>query len=183
MFLTGVGAYAGYAVFLLPWSTWGHYAYPLGVFFAFSMAVVLADRIERLPARPFIALVAISVLFAMIVGASALKFQATYQYDTANLIKWLATNSLFEHELSLGAVVRGNAQEPCTAVVRRTNVVYGKKYEDFIFTPSVRDILSDVKTRYYLWGPYWGNQDLSRLGQMWTPMFVSEHWVLFRRMQ
>ncbi|MBF0594475.1 MAG: hypothetical protein HQL22_05870 [Candidatus Omnitrophica bacterium] len=181
-FLTGVTAYLGYLLVILPWSAWGHYVTPLGVFFGFAIAVLLADRIERLALSHTAGLFLLMFAFSMIVGAMALKFYATYQYDSANLMKWLATNSLFEHEVSLGAVVRGNAWEPCETIVNQVNGIYGKNYEKFVLTSSVREILADVKTRYYLWGRHWGDQDLSRLGAMWTPVFISDHWVLFRRM-
>ncbi len=181
-FGTGVAAYTGYTLVILPWSVWGHYVLPLGVFFAFSLAVYLADRVEALgPVRSLI-VGAAAFFFSLIVGAAALKFHSTYQYDTANLLKWLATNAFFEHEMESGAVVRGNAFEPCATIVNQVNGIYGKKYQPFVFSPGVRDVLADIRTRYYLWGPKWGDQDLSRLGKMWTPMFVSEHWVLFRRM-
>ncbi len=182
MFMVGSIAYIAYVLILLPWSTWGHYATPLGIFFAFTIAVLLADRVEALRPAHFIALAVGSFVFALVVSASALRFHSVYQYDTANLMKWLATNSLFEHEMALGAVVRGNAWEPCETIVAQVNGIYGKGYKNFVFTPNVREILADPRTRYYLWGPKWGDQDLSRLGEMWTPMFVSDHWVLFRRM-
>ena len=181
-FLTGAAAYVGYVLIILPWSTWGHYVTPLAVFFAFPVAVLLADRVEALRLPSFAALATVSFVFTLIVGAMALKFHSTYQYDSANLLKWLATNALFEHEMDMGAVVRGNATEPCQTIVSQVNGIYGKSYKAFIFTPGVRDILADPATRYYLWGPKWGDQDLSRLGKIWSPMFVSENWVLFRRM-
>ena len=182
VFLTGALAYAGYLLVLLPWAVWGYYVLPFGFFFAFVLAVLLAERVEALPLPSFAVLAAGSFVFVLVVSATVLKFHSTYQYDTANLMKWMATNALFEHELESGAVVRGNAIEPCNAIVSQVNALYGKGYKDFIFTPTVGAILGDAKTRYYLWGRNWGDQDLSRLGIMWTPMFVSEHWVLFRRM-
>ncbi len=178
----GVLSYAGYTVLLLPWNVWGYYAGPLGVFFAFIIAVGLADKVERLRRPQLIVLGGAGFVFALVVGLIALRFHSGYQYDSANLMKWMGTNALFEHETAQGAVVRGNAAEPCEAVVAQVNALYGKTYVPFIFTPNVREILADAQTRYYLWSPQGGNQDLARLRGMWTPMFTSRHWVLFRRM-
>ena len=182
VFLTGVFAYFGYTGLLLPWDTWGHYVTPLGIFFAFSLSVLLADRLDGLKFPQSMMIALLSFIFALIVGMSALKFQVTYQYDTANLMKWMGTNGFFDHEMGSGAIVRGNALEAGETVMKQVNAVYGKNYPGYIFTSNVREVLADAKTRYYLWAPHYGDQDLNRLKGMWTSMFVSEHWVLFRRM-
>ena len=181
-FLTGALAYAGYLILLLPWSTWGHYAGPLGVFFAFTLTVLIADKLEDLNVPASLLIGVAAFVFALTVGGMALKFQSGYQADTANLMKWLSVNDVFAHDIESGAVVRGNAWEPCSAIVTGVSLAYGKKFPEFVFTANVGDVLKDIRTRYYLWNPFWGDQDLSRLGHMWTPMYVSEHWILFRRM-
>ena len=179
----GGALYVFYLLLLLPWSVWGHYAVPVGFFFGFFMTVLIAERLETLPWPAWSLVVTGSLIFCAVVGGMALRFHSTYQRDTAQLVEWMAQDALFEHEVEGGAVVRCNASEPCETVPAKARILYGKNYKPFVFTAVVRDILSDPQTRYYLWGRTWGDQDLRRLGHdLWSPMFVSESWVMFRRM-
>jgi len=179
----GIALYISYWLIILPWSTWGHYALPLGVFFAFLISVLIAERINRLNNGLRNTILIAAMFFTAFVSWAALRDQFTYQIDTASLIEWLAENPIFEHEVLSGAVVRGNASEACDAIPVKVRMLYNIKYPPFVFTSSIREILADPQTRYYLWGRYWGDQDLRRLGHdLWAPMFVSENWILFRRM-
>ena len=174
--------YVTYVLILLPWSTTGHYSTPLGVFFAFLVAVLISDCMEQIQTWIFFLIVVVALFLNLLVGGNALKAASSYQEDSANFMKWLATNAQVEYETANGAVVRTNAYEPGVALTVLTKMYYGKSYGNFVFTPQVREILEDVKTRYYLYGTTWGDQDLSRLGKMWYPVFTSKNWVMFRRL-
>lgn len=178
----GIGIYVGYALVLLPWSTTGHYSTPLGVFFAFMVTILIAERMEKIGGILLLSITAVALVVNIFVGGSALQAALTYQQDTASLLKWLSSNVQFEYELASGAVVRVNADEPGNTLPKLAKMLYDKSYAPFIFTPAVRDILADPQTRYYLYGPNWGDQDLSRLGRIWYPVFVSKNWIMFRRL-
>jgi hypothetical protein len=179
----GAGLYVGYVLILLPWDTSGFYSTPLGLLFAFFITVLIAGRLERMNTAVFPFIVAAALILNLLVGGSALQAQATYQQDSASLMKWLATNTQFEYEVNQnGAVVRANAMEPGGAIPALVRQYYGKTYGEFIFTPHVKEIVEDIQTRYYLYGTTWGDQDLSRLGKMWYPVFVSKNWIMFRRL-
>lgn len=176
-------AYIFFLLIILPWSGWGHYITPLGVFFAFGITIFTVQKLEVLPPWILSAVLLSALGLNIGVGGSAIYYHASYQNDTGNLAQWLSENLLFEHEvLNQGSVVRCNAQEPCEQIPKLVQYQYNKSYPPFTFTPQVKEILRDPKTKYYVWGTQWGDQDLRRLGQMWTPMFVSKHWVVFRRM-
>jgi len=178
-----LGFYASYTLILLPWDTTGSYSTPLGVLFAFLITVLIAERLETVRVDAFVAVVLAALVLNMLVGGAALKAASSYQQDTASLLKWLATNTQFEYEVvQNGAVVRANAAEPGGAIPALVGLYYGKTYGEFIFTPRVKEIVEDVRTRYYLYGTTWGDQDLSRLGKMYYPVFVSKNWIMFRRL-
>lgn len=178
----GILSYGAYALLILPWSLWGHYVTPLAVFFAFSIAILLAEGIEDLKPIYLAPILILSLGLNIAVASLASNHHATYQKDSANLIQWISENGLFNHELSTGAAVGCNANEPCTAIPKLANRFYQKSFPEFNFKPQVRELLEDKNIKYYIWGPVWGDQDLRRLGNMWTPMFLSDHWVVFRRM-
>lgn len=179
----GILAYILYLLLILPWSAGGHYVTPLAVFFGFTVTVWLVNKLEKMRTAIVVVLILLSLGFNVFVGGRAIHFHATYQQDTASLVKWLAQNALFQHEVMVEQVgVRCNANEPCSTIPAMTNNVYGTSYSNFKFTPKVGDILKDENTKYYIWSPGWGDQDLRRLKNMWTTMFVSEHWYVFRRM-
>lgn len=174
--------YAGYVVVLLPWQTLGHYTIPLAVLFAFFFAVLMADAFEQLnTVVAYICGAAILVL-NLYVCSSAFTFMSTYQQDTDSLIKWAANNAQFQYELNTGANVRANACEPAERIPELVKYYYQKNMSAFIFTTGVRDIMADPKTVYFLYGTTWGDQDLSRLPNLWYPVFVSKSWVMFRRL-
>ncbi|MCA9398799.1 MAG: hypothetical protein KC618_03535 [Candidatus Omnitrophica bacterium] len=180
----GLSVYVLYLLLILPWNAWGHYVTPLGIFFAFTLTVFLAGLLDS--ARTWLVGLAavISLGVNLYAGGKALHFHAQYQQDTQQMLVWLSQNALFQHEvMEAGAVVRCNANEPSGAIQKLVNKYHGQNYPKFIFTPKVGDILNDPATRYYIWAPSWGDQDLRRLGNMWTPMFVSESWIVFRRMR
>jgi hypothetical protein len=174
--------YVGYVLVLLPWKTWGHYVIPLGLFFALMIALLITDHLESLGRKLWWALFAAILFFNIITASSVLRWHYSYQRDTQNLVEWLARNVIFEHDISSGALVRGNAMEACDAIPGMVRFLYGKQYASFIATSSVREILQDPLTRYFLFDRFGGDQDLRRLGDMWTPVFLSDHWIMFRRM-
>jgi hypothetical protein len=180
--LLGVFLYFGYLFTILPWSGGGHYVTPLGVFFAFLVAVFTAGRLASLSPLFSGGLIAASLGITLLLGGSAISFHSDYQYDTANLARWMAENVGFEREIGMGAVSGGNAMEPCQTIVQYVEFAHGKQYRPFVYTPQVKEILRNPRMKYYLWKTDGGDQDLRRLGDMWSPVFVSRSWVLFRRM-
>lgn len=174
--------YVSYCLGLLPWSTWGHYVIPLGVFFALFIVILCVEFIEDLKG-PFLGLLLAGAIgFNAVLSTAAVRAHYDYQRDSQALVAWIAQNALFLHEVASGKKVRCNAYEPASAIPTMANLLYGTKYKGFMVTSSVREIMQDPDTKYYVWGPFWGDQDLRRLGDRWTPMFYSGHWVVFRRM-
>ncbi|NTV28939.1 MAG: hypothetical protein HGA80_02540 [Candidatus Omnitrophica bacterium] len=178
----GVVSYLVYLGLLLPWETVGYYSTPLGVFFAFVVTVLVAERLEKISVRMLSLLAMAAVMLNLYVGGTEIYAAMTYQQDTDSLSRWMVNNVQFEYEVGSGSTVRINASEPSDTIPMGVNLVYGKSYKKFIFSPRVREVLSDQQTRYYLYGPNWGDQDLSRLGRIWYPVFQSKNWVMFRRL-
>ncbi len=174
--------YLIYLLLLLPWSTWGHYATPLAVFFAFTMTVFMARMLEELAWPIWSAFLSCAFVFCVMTGSIEWRFHFTYQRDTENLVQWLSKNAIFQHDMELGAIVRANAYEPGDRIPEKVRMFHKKNLKNFTFTSSVGELMRDPQAVYYLWGPDWGDQDLGRLENMWTPVFVSQHWILFRRM-
>lgn len=178
----GALLYTGYAVVLLPWSVWGHYALPLGIFAALTISLTTVHLLERTDGKWLRVIFGVVLGLNIFVSSAVAQWHRTYQRDTQNLAAWIAQNLIFEHDVKGGAVVRVNAYEPGYTIPAMVEKRYGKKYDTFLFTPGVRDVLGDQNTRYFLWGTTWGDQDLRRLGQGWTPVFISDDWVMFRKM-
>ena len=174
--------YVGYVLVLLPWQTWGHYVSPLGIFFALMTALLITDNLESFGRKLWWVFFAVILFFNIITASAIVRWHYSYQRDTQNLVEWLAQNVIFEHDISSGAIVRGNAYEACDTIPMMVQFRYGKQYAGFIPTYSVREILQDSQTRYFLFDRFGGDQDLRRLGAMWTPVFLSDHWIMFRRM-
>jgi hypothetical protein len=174
--------YLGYTAILLPWSTGGHYSVPLGVFFALTATLLITPQLEKIKPVFHIFLLIAALIFNIAVSSAALQWHHAYQTDTKNLAAWINQNIIFQHEILNGANVRINATEPGGTIPALVKSLYGTEIKPFTFTASVREILDDASTRYYLWGTSWGNQDLRRLGNMWTPVFMSDNWIMFRRM-
>ena len=174
--------YIGYLLVLLPWLTLGHYTIPLAVFFAFSFTLLMSAAIERVHRGVGFVLAGGIWVLNLWVAVSAFQVMTTYQADTANLMKWMANNAQFQYELKAGANARANACEPAERIPQFTNSYYGTTVPSFIFTTGVRDIMADPKTAYFLYGTTWGDQDLSRIPNLWYPVFISKTWVLFRRL-
>lgn len=102
---------------------------------------------------------------------------------THNLKQWMSQNVLFKYEtLMLGSTVRCNAFEASYAIPQLVNRSKGTSFNDFVFTSSVREIIQDPRTKYFVWGTQWGDQDLRILEGMWSPAFLSDHWIVFRHM-
>ena len=181
--LLGPSLYMFFLALIIPWQGWGHYVTPLGVFFAFTITIFLANRLSRIPKALLFLIITLSLSLNIFVGGKAISSHEKYQYDTHNLKQWMAQNALFKHDvLTQKQTVRCNATEPSYAIPRLVNKENETSFSDFIFTSSVREIIADPQTKYFIWGVHWGNQDLRRLGEMWSPMFFSDNWIVFRRM-
>lgn len=182
--LLGFLLYLFYFGLIIPWSGGGHYVVPLAIFFAFFITMVLVDSLLKIPKIFLFFIVTASLLFNICVGGRAISAHEKYQYDTYNMQQWMVQNALFRHEVLMqGKTVRSNANEPAGAIPALINKKYGISFKLFIYTPFVRDIVVDPQTKYFVWGVHWGDQDLRRLGgDRWNPMFVSDNWIVFRRM-
>lgn len=181
--ICGISLYLFYLICILPWSAWGHYVIPLGVFFAFTFTILMTDIVTSLRPSLMALIIALGLIFNVFIGGKAVYFHVNYQYDTQNMLDWLAHNAIFKHEVADGsATVRCNAEEPSSAIPKLTNAYFGTAYANFIYTAKVKDILLDSSTKYFVWAPSWGDQDLRKLQNMWTPMFISKSWIVFRRM-
>ena len=170
--------YGCYTGILLPWNTVSYYAAPLGVFFALLTAVALADRIPRLHPRLQIAGVILALSFNQMVCQYALTREAGYQYDTANLMRWIEQDSGLRDNAE--AVVRSNAMEPAAAIPGLINRRRGWALKPFRWTTNPDDGTTEEGGRYYLYSPRFHSLDLAKL-QGWDIVFLSKTWTMYVR--
>lgn len=181
--LLGFFSYVCYLGIILPWNASGHYVMPFAPFFAFMVTVVIAPKMSVLKPIFIGILIVFSSLLNLHVGGKAIYQHTIEQYDKGNLLIWMAQNSIFQHEvITQGKTVRCNVQEPCSALISLSKTLYDVSFPAFKISPKISEILRDANTRYYIWQTSAGDQDLRRLAPMWTPVFVSKSWIVFRRM-
>jgi hypothetical protein len=179
--LVGLSMYAVYLAGILPWQANSYHVVPLGVFFAFSAAVFLSKFLEE--ASPWLVriIAASALIFEMAVCYHSFGAMAHYRNDTQVLVSWMATNHQFQTDMAQGWQGATNAWEPGRAVPDLLKREHGITVEAFAPKFNVKEIICDHKCVYYLYDPKLGDQDLRRLKEMWSVVFQSKSWILFRR--
>ena len=179
--IASVFMYGLFLVLLLPWSVNSFYAIPLGILFAFAAVVVLAEFLETAPAWVTRGVVFLMLGFNIIVCAQAFGNMVAYRNDTAQLLDWVQYNKQFHLDLDQGFGLATNATEAGVAIPALLEKERRIKIPVFSAMPKVRDIVYDQKVIYYLYCVSYGDQDLRLINEMWSVVFSSKTWILFRR--
>lgn len=175
----GTLLYGGFLLILLPWNTVSYYAAPLGLFWAFLITMLITEGISQVGIRLQILLIVGALLMNQFICQYALAREATYQYDTANLMVWLKTNEAsFDEKTDLIAT---NAMEPAAAIPGLLNRTQGTQVQPFAWTTDPdRPLEEGRQGNYYLYSPRFYGIDLGKL-QQWQIIFLSKNWVMYKR--
>ena len=175
---TGVLLYGGYLAILLPWSTTSYYAGPLGVFFAFPVAIFVA---EILPKTSMVVQVLIPIgalLFNMLVSQWALTRESYYHYDTQNLMAWVLGNAAFQ-AAAREKMVYCNGMEAA-------GTIPGHLARDFSlqlppFKHSGTQIDPTISKAIIVRSPRFGGAETDFPSASWDTMFYSKFWQVYVR--
>ncbi len=174
----GILLYGGFLLILLPWNTLSYYAAPLGLLWAFLITMLISEAVSRAGASLQIALIVGALFMNQFICQYALAREATYQYDTANLMTWLKTNESFVND-ERPDLVATNAMEPAAAIPGLMNRIRGTHLKPFKWATDSAQI-SQGPQNYYLYSPRFYGVDLSKLKQ-WEIVFLSKNWVMYKR--
>ncbi|MBF0618903.1 MAG: hypothetical protein HQL19_01915 [Candidatus Omnitrophica bacterium] len=176
--LSGAALYGFFLLLLLPWNATSYYAGPLGVFFAFFMAIAMAPRLAR-ACRVTIVIGICALVLNVCVAQYALNREMLYHYDTGNLMSWIEGNGGFQDAARKGTVYT-NAMEPGAAVPLLMNRAQGFGFKIFMFRSDLAAALTLPGNVYYLYSPRFGNIDTHGLKGLQTG-FYSKYWQVYRR--
>lgn len=175
---TGVLLYGGYLAILLPWSATSYYAGPLGIFFAFPVAIFVAQVLPQTSTAVQVLIPVGALLFNMLVSQWALTRESIYHYDTQNLMAWVRGNSAFQAAARQGLVFC-NGMEAAGAIP-------GHLARDFSlqlppFKHSAAQIDPAISNAIIIWSPRFGGAETDFPSTAWDTMFYSKFWQVYVR--
>ncbi len=178
-FFLGIGLgiifYLGYLLILLPWNTTSYYAGPLGLFFAFTLAILIADLLHDCSKNIHAYILLGGLILNIVVCQYALMRETTYQYDTQNLMAWLHSNAdQFEQDR---VRIYSNAMEPAMAIPGHMKRNRDSKIQSFTHSYDAQVISTDPYA-YYLFSSRFGSLD-QNLNKNYKIKFLSKNWVLY----
>ena len=179
--ITGLSLYGFYLLGILPWQANAYHVVPLGVFFAFSVAVFLVKFLEESSLWTVRTIAIVALIFEIFICYRSFGTWATYRNDTQELVAWMGMNQQFQIDMAKGWQGATNAFEPGTTFPKILERQYGVKIQSFSPMYNLKEIVCDQKTIYYLYDPGLRAQDLRPLKGMWSVTFQSKSWILFRR--
>ncbi len=177
--LLGVLFYVLYLLILLPWNAIGYYAGPLGLFFAFFITILISGFLSRINLRLQTAIVVCFLVFNQFVCQYALNREASYNYDKANLEKWLTNNNVYDFA-SPDNIIKCNAMEATCAIPRLIKWNSGVGINNFVYSRDPGGTVDGKKCNIYLYSPRFGGVDLSKLKD-WDVIFFSKNWIMYRK--
>jgi hypothetical protein len=172
--LTGLLLYSGYLLILLPWNTISYYAGPLGVFFAFPMAIFIAQVLPLSGSIIQIVAPIFALLFNMLVSHWALTRESLYHYDTQNLMSWIEGNLSFQND-ARRKLVDCNAMEAAVAITAHLGRDFALDLPGFIHRgpnnyPPGRILVYTVR--------FGSPSDVFPVEE-WTTLFYSKYWQVY----
>lgn len=176
--VTGVLLYGGYLAILLPWSATSYYAGPLGIFFAFPVAIFVA---QILPQTSMILQVLIPIgalFFNMLVSQWALTRESFYHYDTQNLMAWVRGNSAFQ-AAARQELVFCNGMEAAGTLPRHLARDFSLQLPPFKHSGSQID--PTISKAIIVWSPRFGGAETDFPRTAWDTMFYSKFWQVYVR--
>lgn len=175
---TGVLMYGGYVAILLPWSTISYYAGPLGIFFAFPVAIFVAQMLPQ-TSTIFQVLIPIGALFFnMLVSQWALTRESFYHYDTQNLMAWVRGNSAFQ-AAARQELVFCNGMEAAGAIPAHLARDFSLQLPRFKHSRTQID--PTISKAIVVWSPRFGGAETDFPSTAWDTMFYSKFWQVYVR--
>ncbi|MBF0483608.1 MAG: hypothetical protein HQL25_02765 [Candidatus Omnitrophica bacterium] len=174
----GILLYICYLLILLPWVTTSYYAAPLGIFFAFVVAMVLTVIWENISLPFKKCLLAIMFLLNATVCWYVIGRENRYQNDTRLLKQWLIAN---EKNFRQGSEIPlwTNAMEAGDAIPGFINLDNVIQLRHFAYSSSLESIKNSLQG-YYLYSPRFGKIPADSFGQF-EKVFSSRNWILLRK--
>jgi hypothetical protein len=179
--ITGAFNYALFLLLLLPWQVSDFYAIPLGLFFAFTLTMVLAPYLEELKGWPNKAIILTVLVLNLAVCYCSFGKMAAYRNDTSQLLDWLKYNEDFNKAADNGFTTATNAPEAGDRIPELLQMQTGRSIPHFAPMYSVKDIVYNQKVLYYLYNPTLGDQDLRLINRLFSVVYSSRSWTLFRK--
>lgn len=179
-FFLGVLFYLGFLSILLPWNTVSYYATPLGLFFAFIVAVIISDGLPRLSGRWQIFFVVCALGINQLVCQYALTRESTYQYDTHNIMEWLKSSDAILGNRDV--IVASNAMEPAASIPGLMRQAQNVDVQRFHWLVEPEGLVDGKQCDFYLYGPRFHHVRLQN-PKDWKVVFLSKNWVMFERVK
>ena len=177
----GIFLYFGFFLILLPWNTVAYYATPFGLFFAFTVVLLISGCLPKISVRWQTFMVISALLMNQFVCLYALKRESIYQYDTMNLMAWFnKDNSIRTY--SQNNMILCNAMEASGAIPGLINKQWDLHLKSFRWSLDPDELIDEKKTSFYLFSPRFHSIDLNKLNQ-WKIVFYSKNWIMYSRLK
>ena len=175
--LTGLLLYGGYLLILLPWSTISYYAGPLGIYFAFPVAIIIAQTLPL--SSPLIQIVVpiFALLVNMLVSQWALTRESLYHYDTQNLMSWIEGNQDFQNA-ARSKLVDCNAMEAAGAITAHLGRDFALDLPSFIH----RGHNNFPPGRIMVYTVRFGSPTDVFPAKEWDTLFYSKYWQVYLKL-
>ncbi|MFH0754639.1 MAG: hypothetical protein V2A70_08740 [Candidatus Omnitrophota bacterium] len=172
----GLFLYGGYLALILPWSAVAYMSTPLGVFFAFLMAMLLSRPLEMASRR----VTAGVLLLGLVLGAGVSQYATTremlYHYDTQNLLVWIKDQPGFQKAADEGFVLC-NASEASLAIPSHMGRLWGVVIPRFKYVGELRGLQSGG---YFVYCPRFGKYEDPDFAGMHL-VFQGKYWQVYQK--
>lgn len=174
--IVGVFMYLGFLAILLPWCTTSYYIAPLGLFFAFFVALGTVRIIDAWPISKQLVVVILALMLNILVCSYALSRERSYQADTHNFVQWLKANHEQFISADSSAIVFSNALEPSSTIPAYLGRE-GVSISQFLYKPLSS---ADKSMRFYLYSRRFGFVP-DHYFEGCKVEFFSKNWILYRK--
>lgn len=175
----GALLYTGHLLILLPWNTTSYYAGPLGVYFAFTAAILIARSLAELKGRLVLAIAMGALGFNLLIVSYTLDREKTYHANTQDLWEMIRGNASFCQAARKGLVVT-NGMEAGMAIPGHANRWWGLGLPVFTWSPNFPDI-ENASFEYYVFSPRFG-ASVPGPASRWQIEFNSRFWKVYRKL-
>ena len=175
---TGLLLYGGYLAILLPWNTVSYYAGPLGIFFAFPVAIFLAQILPKTSTTVQVLIPVGALFFNMLVSQWALTRESFYHYDTQNLMAWVRGSSAFQ-AAARQDLVFCNGMEAAATIPMHLARDFSLQLPRFKHSGTQID--PAISNAIIVWSPRFGGAETDFPSTAWDTMFYSKFWQVYVR--
>ncbi len=176
--LFGGSYYIFFLGLLLPWSAVVYLATPLGVIFAFLIAIVSARALEQCASAAAGRVMVMALVVNIAVAGYATTREMIYHLDTQNLLVWSSLHPDFQEASRQGRVF-SNAPEPSVAIPSHVNRRWGLNMDYFHNGGFSR---SNSSAEFFVYSSRFGGFPADDL-KGWRPAFYGKYWQVYERQQ